>query len=43
MPQIPEPACQLMMYCRAVAVMTEEEFLDHYQNKLSQTANKGYH
>jgi hypothetical protein len=40
MPQIPEQACQLMVYCRAIAVMTEEEFLDHYRNKLSQTAKR---
>jgi hypothetical protein len=40
MSPLPEPACQLMLYCRAVAVMTEEEFLGHYQNKLSLTAKR---
>jgi hypothetical protein len=37
---LPEPACQLMLYCRSVALMSEEEFLAHYLNQLSSTAKR---
>ena len=40
MTSLPEDACQLMLYCRTVAVLTEEAFLAHYQNQLSQTAKR---